>query len=282
MLKYQGELGELIPMANGAEFAVDSCVPYKFTSSEVMEVRLPGSEPVAPEMSEEEAATYNFWRSFKVTCKRAFEDSVPMHEILDLRPKLYMYGVGIGGMALAVVVFGYFMYEAFNATMNQKYLALSADDGGECEEVTKSVSGTFSADKRGNWQGFEGFSNPGVQFLFELRASALTTAHYENLMTDFLAEVSSLGELSVTQDLASNLILLSTWNFHCDPLKDSDCALYETQTVRMAAEAPVGLSIAFPISIPPHCYMFCEFRLFLQCLIKLLGSVPKLETAALR
>jgi hypothetical protein len=237
LLRYQGEFGALIPVANGADFAIDGTMKYKHTDIEVSEVRLPGSPPV---VTAEEAATYSLWGSFVIAMKRAFDDSVPLVEILDLRPKIYMYVIGLAGIAMTVGGFAYFFVQAFNATMNQKYLALSVDDGGSCDEVTRSISGSFSADNGGNWQGFEGFSNPGVQYVFELRESTFTTSDYENLLSYLLDEVQLLGELGKTQDMASNLILLSTWNFHCSPRMTSDCSLFNTQTIRMAAEAPVG------------------------------------------
>lgn len=246
LLMYQGELGDLILMANGSSFAIDNTMKYKYTTShEVSEVHLPGTEPV---VAEEEAAAWSLCGSLLITLKRAFEDSVPMNEILDLQPDGYMYVTGIAAIMLTAGVFIFLMMESFTQQMGQEYLALSPSDGGTCTEVTRSVSGSFSADSEGNWQGFDGFSNPGVQYIFELRQSAMTTVDYSGLITDLFAEMATLGKMSAGQDLVSNLILLSTWNFHCDPRTATDCSVFEAQTIRMSAEAPIVFSLSSQVA----------------------------------
>ena len=69
---------------------------------------------------------------------------------------LDVYYFGIFSYVTMAAVFIYFIYTSYINSVSQAYIALE-DDGGNCNDVSIAVTGSYLADAEGNWIGSPSF-----------------------------------------------------------------------------------------------------------------------------
>ena len=114
------------------------------------------------------------------TLDEAFIDNIPMDAIKDL-PKFYMYLFGAFGELFSLAVFGYFLYSVYKEGIQQKFISITPSSG-NCNEIPKAVSGSYTADENGNWAGSPNFDPSEGIYVIGLTDAQFTFPDYEKSM----------------------------------------------------------------------------------------------------
>ena len=104
-------------------------------------------------------------------------------------------------------MFIFFTYQNYESTINQAFIALSTQDGSDCESVPISITNSFYADNNGNWRGTANYSDSKA--IYELVLSNFTISsysQYESMMETFYNALVHVASEAVHVNLAENLI----------------------------------------------------------------------------
>lgn len=108
---------------------------------------------------------------------------------------------------LFFAVFAFFLYTSYTNSVDQAFVALDKSSG-DCHEVPIAVSGTFLADRQGNWVNTPAFSYFEAAYAFSfsgLRVNSL--AEHTAMMHTFRDHLQAVGSVAPYQNLAVNLII---------------------------------------------------------------------------
>lgn len=94
--------------------------------------------------------------------------------------------------------------------MSVEYISLSSD--GNCQDVSNTNTGEFSGALTGIWSGYDGYRSSDEIYLMSLENFQATTNEFDKVvMSPIYESLKELGELSLTQDAALNLLLWMAW-----------------------------------------------------------------------
>ena len=74
--------------------------------------------------------------------------------------------------------------------------------------MTTSISNTFLASTSGAWEGQQGFQYTGALYSFQANYLSLTLDQYKNAMTQIVAFIDFIGNVTLHNNLGFNLIIL--------------------------------------------------------------------------
>ena len=177
------------------------------------------------------------------TVDDAFIDNIPMDAIKDL-PKFYMYLFGSFAELFTVSVFVYFMYSVYLQGRQQKFISISINSG-ECSDITKSVTGTFTADINGTWNGFPDYIYSGGIYALSFAQASITLTNYQQVMSAVSQQLAVLETESLNNNLVQNLILYTSWVFNCDPSVNNYCDAWIGQTFTFTGTAQYLFALQF-------------------------------------
>lgn len=104
-------------------------------------------------------------------------------------------------------VFAFFLYTSYTNSVEQAFVALDKSSG-DCHEVPIAVSGTFLADRQGNWVNTPAFSYFQAAYAFTFSGLQVNSlAEYTAMMHTFRDNLKAVGSVSPNQNLAVNLII---------------------------------------------------------------------------
>lgn len=138
-----------------------------------------------------------------------FVENIPLESIKELQP-IYMYIFGFISYILAMGCFAYFAYNGYKAARTKEYVAVDKA-GGECQEIPKSVSGSWLASQSGLYEGEVEFAYPEAMYMLEFTSLSKTKKEYMALMDEYEDHLNVLAEQSYQNDLAANILLWVTW-----------------------------------------------------------------------
>jgi hypothetical protein len=118
-----------------------------------------------------------------------------------------MYYFGTVAHLIAITMFVIFTYTNYQSTIDQAFIALSTQDGSDCQSVPISITNTFYADNVGNWKGTANYSDSKA--LYELVLSNFTitsSSQYMEMMDTFYSSLIQAANQAVHYNLAENLI----------------------------------------------------------------------------
>ena len=172
-----------------------------------------------------------------------FIDNIPMEAIKDL-PKFYMYLFGAFGEIFGLLVFTYFMYSVYEQGVQQQFISITPSSG-NCNEIPKSVSGSYIADENGSWAGSSNFDPSEGIYVIGFTDAHLTFPEYEQSMQLAQTQMQLLSAGSVSQNLATNLLLYMSWQFVCDPTVHSFCKGFVGQSFAFTASSQYSLAVTY-------------------------------------
>ena len=84
-----------------------------------------------------------------------FIENIPIAAILEF-PTFYLYLFGAIAEIAMLVTFAYFFQDIYQRGLTEKFVSIDSSSGA-CVAVTKAVTGDFTADVNGYWDGSHGY-----------------------------------------------------------------------------------------------------------------------------
>ena len=107
-------------------------------------------------------------------------------------------------------MFVWLVYIGYNQI--HKELFLSLDVGGAiCDEVPLEVSGTYLADKNGNWEGDKDFVYSNSLYAFQFNRLKSSLSDFAGVIDITMNEINSLSEVMKANNLALTILYWTTW-----------------------------------------------------------------------
>lgn len=123
--------------------------------------------------------------------------------------------------------FAYFTYTSYEGAISQAYISLQ-DTNGQCNPVEITVTGTYLADKQGNWIGSPAFSYSDAQYSLTLSNFEGTNEQYTTMMNFFHYVLTNLGNDALHDNLPYNL---ARWSSFVRYYSDEDPGLTNFTTI---------------------------------------------------
>ena len=109
---------------------------------------------------------------------------------------------------VSIAIFVYFVVQSYDNAVDQAFISISSGGGATCNSVPISITGTFLADKKGNWEGSPAFVYSSALYSISLNNFQVQSySEYERMMSVFNESLHSFGEISKFQDLTTNLVI---------------------------------------------------------------------------
>jgi hypothetical protein len=160
---------------------------------------------------EEAPQDVSFKEWLLVKLDKAFTDNIPISSIKDMGGT-YMYIGGMLAYCFFLTCFVYFTYTGFHQARITKIISLdNSAENGECDVVFRQVTGTWLASSDGLYSGDIKFEFPRAKYSLELQNFQGNLDKYQEVMSVYEAELKTLAELSITQDLSDNILTWITW-----------------------------------------------------------------------
>lgn len=153
--------------------------------------------------------TEKLMKTIKNWAITTFERSLPAAVIQEL-PSRQMYFIGFTIHFLTLCGFIAFFFSTYLADRRNTYLSPSSTSG-DCWNVSKPLSGTFLADDHGRWEGASTFSYSIASYSLNFNNLGVDADVYYDLMQSLYDQLTFLGEIAKTQNLAGNLLLWMTF-----------------------------------------------------------------------
>ena len=103
--------------------------------------------------------------------KNVYIENIPMEALRDpYLPKRYRYLLGFIAYVVMGFLFLYSLVNNYQTALKERYMSFQSDSG-NCETVSKPLSGTFKMDYYGNWEGSAHFQHN--QALYEIEFNRL-------------------------------------------------------------------------------------------------------------
>eukprot|EP01041_Mallomonas_annulata_P007968 gene7968-16311_t len=119
--------------------------------------------------------------------------------------------LGLTAMAVALAAFACLFYFTYDTTRNAYFISLDPNSG-SCEEVPKSITGTYGIDFLGYWQGNTLFNPSRARYIISLNNYQHDGSEYVNLMKTFKSVINSIGYASKSRVLTDNLLYWMSWS----------------------------------------------------------------------
>ncbi len=144
------------------------------------------------------------------TCKTSFLTiRNPTHSSFFLYIDLYFFGTV--AHLLAMLLFIYFVYNNYSQAVSEAYISLTTD-GGDCNTVPISITGTYLADYNGNWAGTPEYEESLALYQLSFSNFEITSElQYNEMMSNFYTNLVNIGDKAKTYNLAENLIYWMTY-----------------------------------------------------------------------
>jgi len=141
-----------------------------------------------------------------------FETSLPeiIKDSVSNLPRTYLYGFGLFSQAVALLSFVLFIYLSYIQEITSSFISLD-DSTGRCENVVKSVTGTFTGSDDGYWAGSSSFKLAKEKYKFDFYNLAQVTSEFEALMGQYEDDISEVGSIALSQTLPENLLYWATY-----------------------------------------------------------------------
>ena len=173
-----------------------------------------------------------------------FIDNIPMDAIKDL-PKFYMYLFGAFGELFSLGVFCYFLWSVYEQGVQQYFISITPSSG-QCSEIPKAVSGSYTADENGNWAGSPNFDPSKGIYEITLTDAQFTFSDYADAMDLAEKQINLLSAASVHQNLATNLLVYMSWQFNCIVTDSTPyCSSFTGQSFTFTADAAFMFSVSY-------------------------------------
>jgi hypothetical protein len=138
------------------------------------------------------------------TVRKVFVTNIPMDSLQEL-PAFYMFLFGTLAYIIAASIFSFFIWASYLNARSRPFLSLQSS-AGDCSIETIIVTDTFTASSQGIWSGNSGFKTVDALYNLNLNIFKGTSADFTNAMNVFRQDSLNIGQLGLTQNLASNLI----------------------------------------------------------------------------
>jgi hypothetical protein len=141
-----------------------------------------------------------------------FETSLPeiIKDSVSNLPRSYLYGFGLFAQAVAFISFILFVYFSYEQEVTSSFISLDFTTG-RCENVVKSVIGTFTGSDDGYWAGASEYQLANSKYNFEFYNLAQLSSEFELMMNEYSDDISNIGSIAKNQTLPENLLYWATY-----------------------------------------------------------------------
>ena len=102
------------------------------------------------------------------------------------------------------------MYTGYHRIHGELFLSLDASKA-ICDEVPLEVSGTYLADKNGNWEGDKDFVYSNSLYAFQFNRLKSSLSDFAGVIDITMNEINSLSEVMKANNLALTILYWTTW-----------------------------------------------------------------------
>lgn len=151
--------------------------------------------------------------------ERVEKDETVPEKYRDKVPYLFRVIVPALATAVFLIILIYFTYVGYIGDQTTKYISLdstiySQDPTSpyrECNVVTNSLTGAWSLDKNGLWEGMSGYLGGYTFYRFTFFDFQDSYLGYSNFMSEIKTAIHYRGTNATTQTSAQNLAYLMSW-----------------------------------------------------------------------
>ena len=146
--------------------------------------------------------------------KQMWIENLPLSLVKEL-PGWLMWSIGAIAYLLVILIF---IYAVYQGAANASKTFITLDEGsGNCETVSKSLSGIFFMDTEGHWSGSNDFLYERA--IYEINFNRLVLhdeKSFENFMDIFFRTLEGWGVISLRAPLADQILMWMTWQMELD------------------------------------------------------------------
>jgi hypothetical protein len=138
-----------------------------------------------------------------------FVEGIPVESIKNL-PSSHLYAIGSVAHAITLSILIYFVYQSYQAATTQPYISVT--DDGNCNTVPIAQTGSFFADREGNWAGTPEYVVSSSAYQLNLNNFEVSSEDdYVAMMNVFETALNTRGVESENLTLAENLLFWTSW-----------------------------------------------------------------------
>ena len=116
--------------------------------------------------------------------KNVYIENIPMEALQDPDlPKKYRYQLGFIAYVVMGFLFLYSLVTNFQTALKERYMSFQSDSG-NCETVSKPLTGTFKMDYYGNWEGSVLFQPNQALYEIEFNRLSVDDETFRSIMQD--------------------------------------------------------------------------------------------------
>ena len=116
--------------------------------------------------------------------KNVYIENIPMEALRDpYLPKRYRYLLGFIAYVVMGFLFLYSLVNNYQTALKERYMSFQSDSG-NCETVSKPLSGTFKMDYYGNWEGSAHFQHNQALYEIEFNRLLVDDTTFRGIMAD--------------------------------------------------------------------------------------------------
>jgi hypothetical protein len=155
----------------------------------------------------EKSAAESFKEYFMQKLKDMFLDNLPSDDIKAMSPE-YLYPIGLIALVCLLGVFLAVFLNGFFTSSKTKFLSPYSGNVARknCLTIPTTNTGTYLATIDGLWQGASGFQFEQAAYELTLTSLSVDYDKYVSVMNDAYNSLQGVKELSLTFDLAYNLV----------------------------------------------------------------------------
>jgi len=139
-----------------------------------------------------------------------FYENIPSDGIKEL-PAAHAFPLGLAAYVILTGTFLAFFLTGYLNDRNEKFLAVTKS-AGDCNSVSKPISGTYLADYQGYWEGSADFNYNNAIYVMYAPQLDTTQSEYVNALDLAFSHLDEIAALSYTQSLAINLLYWMSWS----------------------------------------------------------------------
>ena len=124
--------------------------------------------------------------------------------------------IGILKRVLFTSLFFIFAVQTYQLTTEKQQFIGASLDSGDCSIITRTWEGVFTADRNGRWRNDKNYIANLAMYKFDFHALSITDEEYRNMMNTFGYQLADLGVQTTQNDLASNMLIWSSWKYYYD------------------------------------------------------------------
>ena len=116
--------------------------------------------------------------------KNVYIENIPMEALQDPDlPKRYRYQLGFVAYTVMGFLFLYSLVTNFQTSLKERYMSFQSDSG-NCETVSKPLTGTFKMDYYGNWEGSTLFQPNQALYEIEFNRLSVDDETFRSIIQD--------------------------------------------------------------------------------------------------